>query len=155
MKNSSKIFLFLLRISLGWMYLYAGLTKLLDPDWTSLSYLESAKGLGGFYAWLATPMMLPIVDFTNEWGLTLLGVSLILGLFVRLSGPLGALLMLLYYIALGFPHPNTHAFIVDEHVIYIFALLYLASTQAGRVWALENLCRKTPLRAGCPVGKNH
>ncbi|QQR54541.1 DoxX family membrane protein [Candidatus Peregrinibacteria bacterium] len=145
MTKSSKFFLFLLRISLGWMYLYAGLTKLLDPTWTSHGYLEGAKGLSGFYNWLATPSVLPVVDFMNEWGLTLLGVSLILGIFVRLSGVLGALLMLLYYLALGFPYPNEHALIVDEHIIYIFALLYLAAIQAGRTWGLDEWCSRLPI----------
>lgn len=155
MTKSQKIFLFLLRVSLGWMYFYSGITKLLDPEWTSQGYLQSAKGFPSFYNGLANSSLLPAVDFMNEWGMTLLGVSLILGLFVRLSGILGALLMALYYLALGFPYPNSHAFIVDEHIIYACALLYLGSVRAGRVWGLENLCSKLPLCKRFPKLRAH
>jgi thiosulfate dehydrogenase (quinone) large subunit len=142
MTKAQNFFLFLLRVTLGWMYLYAGLTKVFDSTWTSAGYLSSAKAFTGFYEWLASPSILPVVDFMNEWGLTLLGVSLILGIFVRLSSVLGALLMFLYYLPLGFPFPNEHAFIVDEHIIYASALLYLGIVRAGRVWGLEQVYLK-------------
>ena len=135
-----KISLFFLRVTLGWMFFWAGITKVLDPAWSAAGYLKGAKTLTWFYEWLASPSVLPIVNFMNEWGLTLLGISLILGIGVRLSSILGTLLMLLYYLViLDFPHPNTHSFLVDEHIIYIFALLLLAATKAGRIWGLEYL----------------
>ena len=79
---TQKITLFLLRLSLGWYMFYAGITKVLDPSWSAEGYLKGAKFLPGFYTWLTSPGILPIVNFVNEWGLTLLGVSLILGIFV-------------------------------------------------------------------------
>lgn len=134
-----------LRVTLGFMMFYAGITKVLNPEWSAEGYLKSAKAFAGFYAWLASPGILPVVNFINEWGLTLLGVSLILGIAVRLSSKLGALLMLLYYLPLGFPYPNPHAFVVDEHIIYIAALLLLAAMRAGRVYGLENWCASLPI----------
>lgn len=142
MTKFQKITLFLFRVSLGCMYLYAGLSKVFNPEWTSRGYLENAQDPTGFYLWMAESSFLPLVDFMNEWGLTLLGLSLIFGLFVRISGVLGALLMLLYYFALGFPYPNEHAFIVDEHIIYIFALLFLVAISAGRIYGLDTWCSK-------------
>lgn len=138
MSNTQRLWLVCLRVTMGWMFFYAGITKVLDPKWTSEGYLKSAKFLTGFYAWLASSTMLPIVDFVNEWGLTLLGAALILGLWVKLSSRLGAILMLLYYLPLGFPYPNAHAYIVDEHIIYLFALLLLGALQSGRIWGLED-----------------
>ena len=128
----------ILRVVLGWLYLYAGVTKVINPEWTAGGFLAGAKNFTGFYQWLASPAILPIVDFVNEWGLTLLGVSLILGALVRLSAPLGGLLMLLYYLPIldGFK-PNPHSFIVDEHIIYIAALLLLAALHAGRTFGLD------------------
>ncbi|MEK7608027.1 MAG: DoxX family protein [Patescibacteria group bacterium] len=137
MSKSQRIWLVCLRVTMGWMFFYAGITKVLDPKWTSEGYLKSAKFLTGFYAWLASSTMLPIVDFVNEWGLTLLGVALILGIAVKPVSRLGALLMILYYLPLGFPYPNAHAYIVDEHIIYAAALLLLGALQAGRIWGLE------------------
>jgi thiosulfate dehydrogenase (quinone) large subunit len=131
------ITLFLLRVSLGWYMFYAGITKVLDPEWSAAGYLKGAKLLPELYLWFTSPGILPIVNFLNEWGLTLLGLSLILGIFVRFSAPLGAMLMLLYYIPLGIIHPDAHSFIVDDHVIYGLLLIYLASINAGKVWGLD------------------
>jgi len=62
-----------------------------------------------------------------------------LGVFVRLSAPLGALMMILYYLAaLDFPYPNPHSYLVDEHIIYALALLFLASIRAGRISGLDS-----------------
>lgn len=124
---------FLLRLSLGALYLYAGITKLLNPEWSSAGYLAGAKQFTGFFQWLASPQIVFCVDFMNQWGLTLLGVSLLLGAGVRWSSKLGAALMFLYYLPLGFPFPNEHAFLVDEHIVYAFALLYLGFSKAGNV----------------------
>lgn len=146
MNQFQRISLFLLRISLGWFFFYAGITKLLNPDWTSKGYLSGAKTFSFFYQWLTNYGIIQVVDFLNEWGLTLLGISLILGVVVRLSSYLGILLMFLYYIPiLDFPYPNTHSFIVDEHIIYIFALLVLAASRSGSIWGLETWCASLPL----------
>ncbi len=143
MTKSQSFFLLLLRLTTGFMMFYAGITKVIDPTWSSVGYLKGAKMLTGFYAFLQGSSILPIVDFVNEWGLTLLGISLILGVGVRLSAPLGALLMILYYIPLGFPYPNPHAFIVDEHIIYATILLFFASIDAGQYFGLSNKMRET------------
>ena len=137
MAQFQKISLFLLRVSLGWLMLYSGINALTTPGWSAAGYLKGAKTFAGFYQWLLQPNILPVINFVNEWALTLLGISLILGIFIRFSAPLGAVLMLLYYFPiLAFPYPNGHAFIVDEHIIYALALLVLASLRAGDVWGL-------------------
>lgn len=151
MTQFQKISLFLLRISLGWLFFWAGITKVLNPEWSAAGYLKGAKTFVGFYQWLTSPGILPIINFVNEWGLTLLGIALILGIFVRLSSVLGAVLMFLYYLPiLQFPYPNPYSFLVDEHIIYIFALLMLVSAHAGRVWGLENWCSNLPICSKFP-----
>jgi len=137
MTSIQKFFLFLLRITTGWMFFYAGITKVLDPQWSAEGYLKGAKSFVWLFQILLDPNILPIINFTNKWGLTLLGVSLILGLFVRFSSLLGVLLMALYYMALSFPHPNPNAYIVDQHIIYISILLFFASIRAGRVFGID------------------
>ena len=155
MTQFQKISLFLLRVSLGWLMLYSGINALTTPGWSAAGYLKGAKTFVVFYQWLLQPNILPITNFMNEWALTLLGVSLILGVFVRFSAPLGAILMLLYYFPiLAFPYPNAHAFIVDEHIIYAFALLLLAAVGAGRVWGLENWCANLPICSRFPRLRN-
>ena len=134
MKN---ITIFALRLSMGWLLFYAGITKVLNPDWTSAGYLKGAQTFSEMYLFLASPGVVQFVDFANQWGLILIGISLIVGAFVRYSSIFGAILMLLYYFpVLEFPMVG-HGFIVDEHIIYIFALLLLASMNAGKFWGLE------------------
>lgn len=145
----------LLRLVLGWYMFYAGITKVLDPNWSAAGYLQGAKTFSGFYAWLASPALLPVINFLNEWGLTLLGASLILGVFVRLSSVLGVLLMLLYYFPiLRFPYPDTHSFVVDNHIIFAAALLLLGALRAGRVWGLEKWCSRLPICSQYPRLRN-
>lgn len=130
---------------------YAGITKVLNPEWSSAGYLQGAKTFSGFFQWFLQPGILPVVNFVNEWGLTLLGISLLLGVFVRLSSLLGVLLMLLYYFPiLDFPYPNPHSYIVDEHIIYAFVLLFFAAVRPGRVWGLENWCANLPICSRFP-----
>lgn len=136
---------------MGWMFLYAGATKLMDPNFSAAGYMNAAKTFPGLYQWLASPSMLPAVNFLNAWGLTLLGIALILGVCMRLSSTLGAVLMLLYYLPiLQWPYPNTHAYIVDEHIIYIFGLLTLAAFNAGRAWGIQNWIGNLSFVAGSP-----
>lgn len=151
MTQAQKISLFLLRVVLGWMYLYAGVTKIFDPEWSAAGYLKSAKTFSAFYQWLASPGMLPITNFVNEWGLTLLGLSLIFGLFIRLSTTLGGAMMFLYYFPiLSFPIVAQHSYIVDEHIVYIAALLTLGAFRAGRIWGLEEWCANLPICSRYP-----
>ncbi|MBL7045257.1 MAG: DoxX family membrane protein [Parcubacteria group bacterium] len=130
----------LLRLALGWLFLYAGLTKVVDPTWSAGGFLNNAQTFSGFYGWLASPQILPFVDFLNQWGLTLIGAALILGLIVRFSSYLGALMMLLYYFpGLTFPKVGEHAYLVDDHIIYIAAFLVLASMSSNHIWSLSGL----------------
>ena len=151
----SKITLFVLRLSLGWLFFYAGIVKILNPQWSAAGYLKGAKTFPAFYNWLTQPDIMPIINFINEWGLTLIGVSLILGLFVRISSFSGALLMILYYFpVLDFPKAGASGFLVDEHIIYILVFLLLAGLRAGSFWGLENWCANLPICSKFPKLRN-
>jgi len=128
----------LLRVSLGWIFFYAGITKIFNSQWSAEGLLREASSLRPFFQWFAHENVLPLTNFVNEWGLTLLGISLILGVGIRLSFIPGIILMFLYYLLrLDFPYPNPQSFIVDQHIVYIFSLLVLGSFKAGRYWGLD------------------
>ncbi len=150
MTRSEKVSLFLLRVSLGWLFFYSGITKILNPEWTSLKYLQGAKMFTGFFSWMTQPSVLSVIDFMNEWGQLLLGISLILGIVIRLSTTLGAILMALYYSALPFPYPNPQSFIVDQHIIYALVMIYLGAVRAGRAYGLEIWCSNLPICSKFP-----
>lgn len=152
--KNSRIALLILRLSMGWLMFYAGITKVLNPAWSAVGYLTNAKTFAGFYQWIAQPAFLSFINFVNEWGLTLLGLSLVLGLFVRLSSVLGAALMLLYYFpVLEFPYV-AHSFLVDEHIVYALVLIFFAAGRAGRVWGLEKWCSGLPICSKFPRLRN-
>lgn len=143
--------LLFLRLSLGALFFYAGITKVLDPSWSAAFYLKGAKTFPAFYQWFLDPSILPTVNLLNQWGLALIGLSLLLGIFVRLGSIGGIILMLLYYFPiLDGAYPNAHSLIVDEHIIYIAALFVLASFRAGRVFGLEKWCERLPICSRFP-----
>lgn len=138
MTKLQRVSLFVLRVGLGWVFFWAGITKVLNPAWSAGGFLKGAKTFPALFHWFSSPGVLPITNFLNEWGLTLLGVSLILGIFVRWSAPFGIALMALYYLPiLQFPYPNVNSFIIDEHIIYIAVLIALYAFNAGQYWGLE------------------
>jgi len=147
MSKTSKKWLAFTRISLGWLMFYAGITKVLDPEWTAAGYAKSANTFSALYEWFASSGNIGWIDFINQWGLTLLGVSLILGIGVRLSSTLGAILMIFYYLpVLEFPYVE-HGYIVDEHIIYASILAYFATVKAGRYFGLEAWFEKTFMKS--------
>lgn len=88
----------LLRMGIGWHFLYEGYVKLAAAEWTSYGYLIQTSGpFSGFYHWLASsPALVNMVDLLNVWGLILAGLSLFLGFLIS-AGMAGALLLLLLY----------------------------------------------------------
>ncbi len=137
MTKFNKVSLLLLRLGLGWVFLYAGLTKVLNPDWTAAGYLKSAKTFPELYQWFASPANIDWVNFLNQWGLTLIGAALILGVAVRIASWAGAVMMLLYYFpVLAFPKVGAHNYLVDEHIVYALAFLMLAAMGSGATWGL-------------------
>lgn len=127
----------LMRIALGALFLYAGITKVLDPAWSAAGYLRAAKTFPELFGWFASPGNLGWVNFLNEWGLTLIGVALIFGAYVKWASWAAIGLQALYYLPiLDFPYVGERSFIVDEHVIYAIAFLILIYGKAEEYWNL-------------------
>jgi thiosulfate dehydrogenase (quinone) large subunit len=145
------ISLVILRVAIGWHFLYEGGSKLITPGWSSRSYLLDSKGfLSGFFAWIANnEAVLKIADLLNQWGLTLIGLALVLGLFNRLATMAGIFLLLLYYLShpawIGleylFPSEGNY-FIVNKNVVEIFALLLLYFFPSGEMAGLGKFFKK-------------
>jgi len=128
-----KLLVTILRVAIGWHFIYEGLSKILQGNWTASNYLLNTSGfLSGFYHALASsPTILKITDLLNMFGLFLIGLALFIGLFSRLASICGALLLTLYYFAYPpFGNPlisaaDGHIFIVDKLFIEATALLFL------------------------------
>ncbi len=133
-----------LRLALGILFFMAGWSKLtVSGGWSAGAYLERATGpFASFFQSMAGS---PVVDLFNVWGLTLIGLALILGLGVRLVSFLGAVLMILYYFSV-FVGNTAHGFI-DEHIIYVFVLALFMAGGFGHVWGLDAIVERKIGRA--------
>ncbi len=98
--DNKAIALLLLRVLIGWHLLYEGLVKLANPSWSSVGFLKASQGpfSGIFIAIAENETLLFTADLLNEWGLTIIGALLILGLFTRVSAYAGMFLLLTYYL---------------------------------------------------------
>ena len=144
-KNRTTIWIFtILRIIIGWHFLYEGIVKLFNPDWSSAAYLMESKWLlSGFFHWIiSNPAALGAVDFLNTWGLLIIGLCLFVGLFTRVTSISGALLLLLYYVAsppfIYSSVPSaSHFYIVNYNLIEAIILLGLASLPKDYLWSVQ------------------
>jgi uncharacterized membrane protein YphA (DoxX/SURF4 family) len=136
MKKYSSYLLTILRILIGWHFLYEGITKLINPGWTAKYYLLGSKWIFAdlFHSMASSPGVMNIVDFLNVWGLILIGLSLFIGLFVRWSSIAGAVLLFFYFVAyppiLGYTFGSvtegTYQW-VDKNLIELVMLIVFAS----------------------------
>lgn len=175
MENArEKIFWGLLRLSMGWLMLWAFLDKLFGLGFNSCVDAKTGAFLGVMCkqgAWLAGASPTfgflqfatkgPLADIFKamagsqavDWlfmtGLLLIGLAMILGIGVRIAGYSGALMYLLMYLA-GFIPPEHNPFL-DEHIVNAMIFIGLASVRAGRFWGLGNWWANTGLVKKYPI----
>jgi thiosulfate dehydrogenase [quinone] large subunit len=101
MTHTQKLWLVALRIGIGWHFLYEGIAKLTNPNWSAVSYLMDSGGFMKqlFFHLAANPDLLQVVDFLNVWGLILIGLGLMLGMFTRAAIISGMVLLVFYYLS--------------------------------------------------------
>jgi len=143
--------LVLLRVAIGWHFLYEGLVKLMNPNWSSVGYLLDSGGFmqGFFYNLASNPNTLYIVDLLNIWGLIVLGLAFILGLFERPAYILGILLLAFYYLShppfvgLRYAVPGEGSYlIVNKNLIELLALAVLFVFPSGMHIGIDRLIFK-------------
>jgi thiosulfate dehydrogenase (quinone) large subunit len=141
--SGQNISLILLRILIGWHFLYEGVLKLYNPAWTSKGYLLSASFLKPFFNWISGESMIGVVDTLNIVGLIAVGIGLILGLKIRWACVGGILLLALYYLAHP-PFPGLEQgpaegsyWIVNKNLIEMAALLVLYQFPSYAAFGLE------------------
>jgi thiosulfate dehydrogenase [quinone] large subunit len=131
--NAQLSILVLLRVVIGWHFLYEGITKLTNPDWSSVGYLLDSKGfLSGFYEAMAgNPDILAVVDFFNIWGLIGIGIGLILGVLTNVAICGGITLLGMYYLShppfvgLKYALPTEGSYLVIDKVLIEFLAMWV------------------------------
>jgi thiosulfate dehydrogenase [quinone] large subunit len=137
-----------LRVLIGWHFLYEGLSKLTTPGWSASGYLLQSRGpfAALFRGMAADPGMLGTVNQLNMWGLTAIGLGLVLGCFTRLASAAGLVVILLFYLCnppfVGYFYsiPTEGSYlVVNKNLVEAAALAVILVTGSGQAAGLDHL----------------
>jgi len=160
-----------LRISLGFIFLWAFLDKLIGLGFAtcrnvktdaievmcSKAWLEGGSPTTGF---LKNAVQGPFAEFYRglagntfiDWlfmaGLLGIGLALLLGVGVRVAAVAGSLLLLMMWTAALWPANNP---VLDDHLVYILVLIGVMLVNNRQVWGLggwwatQSVVKKFPL----------
>ena len=141
-----------LRVLIGWHFLYEGIAKILNPYWSSAGFLLESKWIFSGLAKkiVSNPTLLTISDYVNMWGLTLVGLCLLLGVFSRQAALSGMVFISLYYIfappflGLEYSRPGEGSYIiVNKNLIEACALFVLYHFPTSHLIGLDRILFKS------------
>lgn len=148
LSRSAMIAIILLRIVIGWHFLYEGIAKLTSPSWSAVGYMRASRGpFAALFKSIANnPQMLDNANLITMYGLTIVGVLLMLGLFTRLAATGGIAFILLFYLCnppfVGYfytiPSEGTYL-IVNKNLVELCSLAVIALTRSGLVAGLDRI----------------
>lgn len=159
--------IFLLRIILGYGFLFAGLDKALDlagsgKAFSAAGFLKFATGgtwvgvadpkaivnpTHAFWAGLATNAgLMSVINTLVVVGELAIGIALLVGLATRFAGIMGALMMALFYVA----NWNFANGLVNEQLMYGVVAAFLAYVGAG-AYALDTLIERSVITTRVPA----
>ncbi len=137
-----------LRVVVGWHFLYEGIAKLTSSTWTSAGYLKQARGpFAELFKWLAnSPNLLDYSNLITSWGLTIVGLLLVLGLFTRLASIGAAGVLVLFYLAnppfVGYFYSlpmEGSDLVVNKNGVEFCATVVILVTGSGRFAGLDRI----------------
>ena len=143
--------LVILRVAIGWHFLYEGLVKLMNPNWSSVGFLLDSRGFmeSFFHSLTSDPLTVSILDQLNIWGLILIGLGLILGIFARPACIFGILLLTMYYLShppftgLRYSVPSEGSYlIINKNLIELIALAVLLVFPSSRYIGIDRFIFK-------------
>ena len=140
-----------LRVAIGWHFMYEGVTKLFQDNWTAYAFLMDSRGWfsGWFQSLASSPAALAIADQLNMWGLTLIGFALITGTFTKFAKA-GAIVLLLFYFAAQpplmmaeylLPAEGTYLW-VNKNLIEMLAVVVLFVFPTAHIIGIDRLLKK-------------
>lgn len=144
--KSQLTFLLLLRFVVGWHILYEGISKVVNPQWTSANFLQESQGiLSSLSNWIiSNTNILAVADFLNIWGLVAIGLGLIFGFLFKPAAIIGSFLVFIYYLSvppmIGYEYtlPSDGSnLVVNRTLIEAIALFGLALFPTSRIFGLD------------------
>jgi len=143
--------LVLLRLLIGWHFLYEGVIKIYSPSWTAKGYLLSASFMQPLFRWMAGASIVPVIDYLNIAALLIVGISLLVGFKTTWSSIIGIGLLLMYFLAHppfpGLPQgPSEGSYwLVNKNLIEAAALFVIMLFPTETAFGIERLFRKPTL----------
>jgi thiosulfate dehydrogenase (quinone) large subunit len=148
LSRGALVALTVLRVIVGWHFLYEGIAKLTSPTWSAVGYMKASRGpFANLFKWMAgQPHLLDNANLITMYGLTIVGVLLILGLFTRLASLAGIGFILLFYLCnppfVGYFYsiPTEGSYlIVNKNLVELSALVVILLTGSGRFAGLDRI----------------
>lgn len=139
-----------LRLVIGWHFLYEGVVKVLNPNWSAQHFLMDSDGwFAPVFEYLANSAALPVVNTLNIIGLLLVGISLMTGFLSRYASIGGILLLSMYFLShppfvgADYIMPSEGSYLwIDRNIVEIFALLVLIYFPTSRIIGLDRFFSK-------------
>ena len=140
--------LVILRVAIGWIILYEGIGRAMNSSWSLTGYLSGSRGVfAGYFTSLTTHSnLMYAIEIINEWGLILIGMGLVFGLFSRFFSFAGLVFALIGYLS----HPPFFGLnytsivqgsylIVNELFVLFFLLLLFVLLPTSHIIGLDRL----------------
>ncbi len=142
--STERSLVLIFRLLMAWTFLYAASHQVFVANFSVVGFLNSTKTFHDVFMVFTNPTIAPIVSFLVAYGHLLIGLSLLVGFMVRVSGVFGIALLLMYWTAhMDFPYiEDKNNFLIDYHIVYSVVLIYLIVKHAGHVWGLDGLVEK-------------
>ena len=144
--HAERTLVLVFRLLMAWTFIYAASHQVFVANFSVVGFLNNTKTFHNFFTIFTAPSIAPFVSFMVAWGHLLIGLSLLVGLMVRVSAVFGIALLMMYWTAhMDWPFiENKNNFIVDYHIVYATVMAYLFVKRAGHVWGLDGWAEKLP-----------
>ncbi len=133
--NKEKIVFILLRLFMGFIFLWAFLDKVFGLGFATTSdkaWIHGGSPTTGFLSFgVKGPFVeifhglagVAVVDWLFMLGLLFVGLTLIFNRYIKLGCVAGSLMLFFMYLALLLPENNP---VIDDHIVYILVLALIA-----------------------------
>jgi len=150
----------IMRVVVGWHFLYEGIAKLTSASWSAAGFMRASRGpfAALFHGIANQPQLLDTANLVTSYGLTIIGVLLIVGLLTRLAAFGGLSLVLLFYICnppfVGYFYsiPSEGSYlIVNKNLVEACALTVILLTRSGLFAGVDRIVRGLVFRRVAPA----
>ena len=123
----------ILRVAIGWLLLYEGIGRAMNSSWSLSGYLSGSRGFfAGYFKSLTThSSLMSAIEMINEWGLILIGMGLLFGLFSKFFSLTGLVFALIGYLShppffgLNYTSIEQGSYLIVNELFVLFFLFLL------------------------------